>query len=367
MTDLATVFREQAEASPHMHFVYDPAAGRVLFVNQAYERVLHGTCAGVNEELPGLLDRLHPDDREYLAHCWRLWTRGRLSDEIEVRLLVPNEPDRWFCLTPFYRQQEAGSPALVAGLLRDISVSKQYLLNADAFNTRKNSILEILSHDLAGAFGLVQQITTYLSEEVQAPVDSQVAKMLQVLENTSSNSLKMIRDLVDMEFLSSANTDLKRVRVEMGAVLREALEQLQRGQAVLGHQFTYSLPGEPLYANLDVNKFMQVINNLVGNAFKFTPDGGRVAVEVEPGPSYVRVHIRDTGIGIPVALQPHLFERFTKSRRPGLRGEPTTGLGLALCKTIVEWHQGTLSAVSAEGQGSTFTIEIPRAPLPAPS
>lgn len=360
MSDLAALFQEQAKANVHVQFVYDVAAGRIVFINQAYEQMLQGTCAGINEELPGLLDRLHPDDREFLTHCWRLWTRGRLADELEVRLLVPNEPDRWFCLTPFYHQK-GSEPALVSGTLRDISVNKHYQQNADAFNMRKNSILEILSHDLAGAFGLVQQIATYLREEVQAPVNSQVPQMLQVLEATSSNSLRMIRDLVDMEFLSSANTDLKRERVEVGAVLREALDQLQRGQAVLGYQFTYSLPNEPVYANLDVNKFMQVINNLVSNAFKFTPDGGRVTVEVAPCPGCVQVQVRDTGIGIPAALQPLLFERFTKARRPGLRGEPTTGLGLMLCKTIVEWHQGTLSVASVEGQGSTFTVEIPQA------
>jgi two-component system sensor histidine kinase VicK len=277
-----------------------------------------------------------------------------------VRLLVPNEPEQWFCLTPFC-PRNGSAAGLVAGTLRDISASKQYKQNADAFNARKNAILEILSHDLAGAFGLVQQVGAYLSEEVQAPADSQVHKMLEVLENTSRSSLKMIRDLVAIEFLSGANTDLKRERVEVGAVLREPLDQLQRGQAVMGYRFKYSLPNEPLYANLDVNKFNQVLNNLVSNAFKFTPDGGRVEVEVAACPGCVRIRVRDTGIGIPAALQPMLFERFTKARRPGLRGEPTTGLGLALCQTIVQWHKGTLSVESAEGAGSTFTVEIPQA------
>jgi two-component system sensor histidine kinase VicK len=357
---LSTLFQEQAETSAHVHFVYDVAAGRVMFVNPAYERVLQGTCAGVNEELPALLDRLHPDDGPHLAQCWKLWMLGRLKDEVELRLLVPNEPDQWFCLTPF-SQRNGPEAGLLAGTLRDISASKHHQQNADTFNTRKNAILEILSHDLAGAFALVQQIAGYLREEVEAPADSHLHKMLGVLETTSASSLKMIRDLVDIEFLTSANTDLKRERVEVGAVLREALEQLQRGQSVLGYRFDYSLPSGPVYANLDVNKFTQVVNNLVSNAFKFTPDGGRVNVEVVPCEGCVQVHVSDTGIGIPAELQPVLFERFTRARRPGLRGEPTTGLGLVLCKTITEWHEGTLSFVSAEGEGSTFTVEIPQA------
>jgi two-component system sensor histidine kinase VicK len=360
VSEFARLFEEQAKASAQVQFVYDASTGRVVFVNQAYERVLHGTCAGVNEELPALLARLHPDDLAYLRQCWKLLLQGRLADEVEVRLLVPNEPDEWFCLTPFYQPRETG-PGLLVVTLRNISVRKHYQQNADTFNTRKNAILEILSHDLSGAFALVQQIGEYLREEVQAPAGSQLHKMLGVLESTSHGSLKMIRDLVTIEFLSSANTDLKRDRVEVGAVLREPLEQLQRGQAVLGYRFDYTLPEEPVYAHLDVNKFTQVITNLVSNAFKFTPDGGRVEVEVAACPGCVRVHVRDTGIGIPEALHPVLFERFTTARRPGLRGEPTTGLGLALCKTITEWHRGTLSFISQEGAGSTFTIEIPQA------
>ena len=185
--------------------------------------------------------------------------------------------------------------------------------------------------------------------------------MLSVLENTSRNSVTMIRELINLEFLTSANTDLKVNRVDVGAVLRVPLNQLQTGQRLLGHEFTYTLPAEPIYANVDVNKFTQVLINLVGNAFKFTPDSGKVTVHIEPGPDIVRIRVVDNGVGIPVAMQPYLFERFTKARRPGLRGEATTGLGLALCKTIVEWHHGHLSVISAEGRGSTFTVEIPRA------
>nr|WP_230688124.1 ATP-binding protein [Hymenobacter jeongseonensis] len=174
----------------------------------------------------------------------------------------------------------------------------------------------------------------------------------------------MIRDLINLEFLASANTDLKRDRIEVGAALRAPLEDLQREQDLLGHPFAYTLPAEPVYARLDVNKITQVLTNLVSNAIKFTPDGKRVAVRVEAAAGSVRIHVSDEGIGIPVALQPYLFERFTKARRAGLRGEQTTGLGLAICKTIVEWHQGTLRVYSTEGQGTTFTVEIPQAPGP---
>lgn len=360
MSDFPAFLMEQAEAGTHIQFVYDAPARRVVFVNAAYRTVLGGTPAQVNAELPALLARLHPDDRKYLAHYWKLWVRGLMPDEVEVRLLQEGAAAQWFCLTPGYQQTADGS-VLVGGTLRDISAQKAYQANADSFNTRKNAVLEILSHDLSGSFALIQQIADYLRQQVQSPVNSRVPELLRVLETTSSNSLKMIRGLVEIEFLASANTDLKRTRVEVGAVLRESLDQLQQGQELLGYRFTYSLPTEPVYANLDVNKFTQVLTNLISNAFKFTPDGGQVNVAVEPCPGCVHIHVQDSGVGIPADLLPRLFERFTPARRPGLRGEPTTGLGLMLCQTIVEWHQGTLSVDSTEGQGSTFTIELPLA------
>lgn len=359
MSDFSAFFTKQAKASPHVQFIFDLTTSQVVFVNAAYKRVLHGTQTGVNEELPVLLDRLHPDDRAYLASYWKMWVRGQMTDEFEVRLQTVDLPDQWFCLTPFYQMGTDGH-ALLGGALRDISAQKAYQANADRFNTRKNAVLEILSHDMSGAFVMVEQITEYLREEVPVSEDGRVKEMLRVLETTARQSVQMIRGFVDIEFLSSVNTPLKASRVEVGATLREPLDQLQQAQKLLGHHFTYSLPTEPVYADLDVNKFTQVLTNLLSNAIKFTPDEGKVAVQIESHPGYVRIHVVDTGVGIPLAMQPHLFEPFTSARRPGLRGEETTGLGLALCKTIVEWHQGTLSVASTEGQGTTFSIEIPQ-------
>jgi len=360
MADLAAFFVSQLEAGPHVYFVYDVTQGQVIFVNAAYGQVFDGTQDNVNAELPALLARLNPDDLKYLRHCWRLWKQGRMLEEVEIRLRSANNSDQWFNLSPFQQIAPDGS-VLVGGILRDISVTKHYQENAEGFNTRKNATLEILSHDMSGAFVLIQQITDYLREEVTTPAGSRVAEMLGVLHKTSEQSVKMIRDFINLEFLASTNTDLKRTRVDVGKVLREPLEELRRSRELLNQHFDYVLPEKPIYAFLDINKFTQVLTNLISNALKFTPDGRRVQVVVTPEQDIVRIQVIDEGIGIPSKLQPHLFEAFTKARRPGLRGEPTTGLGLALCKTIVEWHKGSLQVSSEERKGSTFTVEIPQA------
>ena len=87
---------------------------------------------------------------------------------------------------------------------------------------------------------------------------------------------------------------------------------------------------------------MQVINNLISNSIKFTPDGGEITVSLEEKENTVLITVADTGIGIPEKYHDTLFDKFTRARRPGIKGEPSVGLGMSIIKTIVEWHQGTI-------------------------
>jgi two-component system sensor histidine kinase VicK len=110
----------------------------------------------------------------------------------------------------------------------------------------------------------------------------------------------------------------------------------------------------------DEVKFMQVINNLISNAIKFTHDGGIITIRIEEKKNLILISIQDNGIGIPEHLQDGLFEKFTKARRPGIKGEPSVGLGMSISKTIVEWHKGRMWFESKEHKGTTFYIELPK-------
>ena len=360
MPNPADFFLSQAEASSQIYFIYNLNNQRVEYVNAAYERVLHGNSAQVNDELPALLAHLPPDDLPWLRRCWQLWVQGRLSDEVEVRLLRPGTPDQWLCLLPSW-QQDADGTIRLGGTLRDITTGKRAQQTTTKFSAKKNTVLEILAHDLAGAFVSLQQLTGYVREEMNTRVTPQVNEMLHMMQDTSQRGVQLIRDLVDQEFLESSTVALKRERVDLREIVQQCLAPFQRVSGRETQLLHLELPPEPVYADVDVSKLMQVVSNLIGNALKFTPDDGRISVRVESAPDGVLVAVADEGIGIPAALQPLLFERFTKARRPGLRGEPTTGLGLSLCQTIVTLHRGTLTVVSTEGQGSTFTVKLPSA------
>ncbi len=111
---------------------------------------------------------------------------------------------------------------------------------------------------------------------------------------------------------------------------------------------------------MDESKFVQIVNNLVSNALKFTRDQGVISLNVMDQGATVLFAFKDDGIGIPEKHHATLFEKFTDARRPGLNGEPTVGLGLSIVKTIVDWHQGRIWVNSKENDGTCFYVEIPK-------
>ena len=111
--------------------------------------------------------------------------------------------------------------------------------------------------------------------------------------------------------------------------------------------------------NLDESKFMQIINNLMTNALKFTKDDGIISLSVKEQHYSVLFTFSDNGIGIPKQFHTSIFEKFTEARRKGLKGEPTGGLGLSIVKLIVEWHKGKIWFESEEGRGVTFHFTVP--------
>ncbi|QJX46977.1 HAMP domain-containing histidine kinase [Hymenobacter taeanensis] len=361
MLDFATLFRPLAERGQQLYFVYHLEGKRIEYASASAQTVLGVAPENLLEALPAILARLHPDDRSYAQTRLGHLLQGRFVEDVELRLLDPENPDgpiQWVCVTAARVEQGPGRTYL-SGTVQDVTRNREYIENADRFNTKKNTTLEILSHDLAGPFIMIKQVAGFVSEKVEDLNDSTVNELLSVMQTTCQDSINMIRDFVDTEFLESVNVQMKPERTNLAHDLQQLIGQFQSSQEDLNKHFIYEGP-EQLYYSLDKNKFMQVINNLLSNSIKFTPDGGRISVVLQPSAEEVLIKVIDTGIGIPAAVQPVLFERFTPARRPGLRGEKTNGLGMSIIKAIVELHGGRIWVESTEQQGSTFFISLPR-------
>ncbi|MDJ1506109.1 HAMP domain-containing sensor histidine kinase [Xanthocytophaga agilis] len=247
-------------------------------------------------------------------------------------------------------------------MIEDITKLKYYLDVETKYSNKKNAILHILSHELAGPLGTIQSLSSLTISRLKEYNDEDLIRVVSLISQTSKHSLKLIRDFVEQEFLESSEVDVVKGRVDLVQKTRELIEQFQHTpqQKLLTFQFTSSDPS--IYVAIDEVKFILAITNLVSNSIKFTPEGGLIAVHIEDQPESdsVLVRVEDNGIGIPEKYHSSLFDKFTKARRPGLHNEPTTGLGMSIIKTIVEWHQGKIWFESQEGKGTTFFVQIPR-------
>ena len=351
-------FQYLIEEIPSVFFVYNVPLRSVTYVNAAYEQMLGGNPSQVNDELPGLLARLHPDDQDYAADCFERLVAGLLREDIQVRLVSDAEQVQWLCVRATRHQAPDGT-STISGFIDDITNEKANYQNAAKFNTRKNSTLEILSHDLAGPLRLMQTLTEQLRDQLQAYPDPQLHELIRIITTTCRESTDLIHDFVDNEFLESSNVELKRERVNMVERVGIMVDNYRRTEQRLNLAFTLETSAPAIYASIDENKFMQVLNNLVGNAIKFTPAGGHIQVGLKEEPGHILVTVADDGVGIPEELQEGLFDKFTKARRPGLRGEKSTGLGMSIIHTIVQLHGGRIWFDSTVNQGTTFFIELP--------
>ncbi|MBX0290246.1 PAS domain-containing protein [Hymenobacter sp. HSC-4F20] len=357
MPDYPKYFRSFLDRSKAVHFAYHVAQRRLVYVSPAYEQVLGGRLADANEELPGWLGRIHPPDLLHLRQCMRRALRGELVQDVRLRVEQADGQVQWLCLTACL-QQLADEEYYLSGSVMDVTRSTENRIHAEKFNTKKNATLEILSHDLAAPLVLLQQLTEHLRVEA-GEVSASVQQVLGLMERTCREGVSLIRDFVDNEFMESVNVELQRERTDLGGWLATIIEEYQLSERHTHLQFELLVPRQAVYVSLDVNKFQQVINNLISNAIKFTPDGGRIRVSLEPGEQQVLVQVADTGVGIPEKLQPLLFDKFTRARRPGLRGEKATGLGMSIIQTIVGLHEGTIQVASREGEGTCFSIMLP--------
>jgi CheY-like chemotaxis protein/two-component sensor histidine kinase len=181
-----------------------------------------------------------------------------------------------------------------------------------------------------------------------------------MMERQLSQLVRLVDDLLDMSRVSRGKVELRRERIELAAVLRNAIETCQPIIAERHHQFIAHIPAGKVMVDADMTRLSQVFWNLLNNAAKYTPNGGRVELDVLPLEGAVEVCVRDSGIGIPAEMRDRVFEIFTQVDRPIERAQGGLGIGLAIAKRLVEMHGGTIEVRSAgTGEGSEFKVRLP--------
>lgn len=319
--------------------------GRLIFSNPSSQRMLG--LAPIEKYVGSDLDGLPVDisvrdallrslrERRERAELIRLPDQGRIL-QLETRLFhAPGEP----------------SPGLVA-VMRDVTAEKE-------LERMREEFVSTLSHELRTPLTSIKAYAaTLLRQDVDFDQETQ-REFLAIIEGEADRLARLIRDLLDTSRAESGRLQLRTSDVDISSLLESVLEKMKT-QAGSHHLRLEPLNG-PIPVRADPDRIEQVITNLLDNALKYSPAGTTITLSVRIADREVVVGVSDQGIGIPEEHQPHVFEKFHRVQDERSRHVQGTGLGLYLCRKIVEAHGGRIWLESKPGQGSTFLFSLPLA------
>jgi signal transduction histidine kinase len=235
-------------------------------------------------------------------------------------------------------------------VLRDITYFKE-------LDRLKTEFVESVSHDLRSPLTLMRGYTTML-DMVGGLNDSQVSYVHKILASVEGMT-QLVNNLLDLGRLE-AGLALKLKLVLVREMVEKVMDGLQGMAAQRRLQLSLDIPDQTLpLLEADEDLLRQALQNLIDNAINFTPADGSVQVGVKAGKDSLSFEVSDTGIGIAHVDQPHIFEKFYRAARPGVKQDRGSGLGLAIVKSIAERHGGEIRVTSQLGKGSTFILTMP--------
>jgi two-component system phosphate regulon sensor histidine kinase PhoR len=320
--------------------------GRVTLMNQALARILEvdtQACQGRkaleivrNAELKGIFDTVLTEKRE-------------LTATLELTLSSPRSFE--IVAVPLYET----SPHLagVVAVLHDITRQKK-------LETIRKDFVANVSHELRTPLTSIRGFAETLLEGALED-EKNNRRFVEIIKNHAMHLSNLTMDLLTLATLESDTIALNYEPVDFESLLREAVESIKPLGSEKEQEVTLSIADELPVIEADREKLRQVLRNLLDNAIKFTPEGGRIYVEaaLSSNGRSIEVHVRDSGIGIPSSDLPRIFERFYRVDKARSRDQGGTGLGLAIVKHIVEAHKGKVDVKSSLGQGSDFGFSLP--------
>ncbi|SKB34932.1 sensor histidine kinase [Daejeonella lutea] len=336
----------------NISFVYHSGRNEFLHIDDSLGGLKPSERENITPELA--LSLVHPDDRIYVKEKFIEFLQGSLSGGVDVRVELNGEIHR-VRLIPFVIQEDGVD--LIAGTVSDITAEWKNHESVLRYANKKNSILNMLAHDLRGPLEIANTLVKRIDTKLE---DAAHLRDVRTISSILKESIQLIANLIDRELLETVEVELTMKRMDIVMKISEYIEECKRSGSIADRVFEMSSSTKSIYVDLDEAKFMQIMNNLLTNALKFTHPGGNISVGIEEKQESVVFSFSDNGIGIPDEFHHELFEKFTPARRKGLNGEPSTGLGLSIVKMIVGWHHGKVWFESREHEGTTIFIEIPK-------
>jgi signal transduction histidine kinase len=223
----------------------------------------------------------------------------------------------------------------------------------------KTDFVSSVSHELRTPLASILGYLDILLEGEAGPIQPDQREFVEIVDSNARRLLSLINDLLTLSGIESGNMVLRTETLDLREIVETHVRDQYPAAKAKGLDLALGLPPASTPAEVDVERFGQVISNVVANAIKFTPEGGRVSVALGRTRDGVAVSVSDTGIGIHPDDREKLFERFFRARNAADNAIPGTGLGLAICKAIVDAHGGSVTVEGELDKGTTVTVAIP--------
>ena len=371
-------FRTLVNAIPQLAWMTDRTGARYWFNDRWYDYT--GTSF---EEVRGWgwQKAHHPDHLQRVLESMRHSFDAGAPWEDTYPLRGKDGTYRWFLSRALPIRGEDGSITNWLGTNTDITEQKnaeaereralaleqQVRSEAERATRARDEVMAIVAHDLRNPMNTILTSATIIGDSLEQGAKKSVdisnpalladlKTCVEAIQSSVKTMDRLICDLLDVSRMEAGSFSIQRSHVDIGALLEENLKLCESQARAKKIKVSSEIPSGLPPVSGDRNRLDQVLSNLLGNAFKFTPEGGRVVVRARKIDASVEITVEDSGPGIPAADLPRIFDRYWRGDRASRDG---AGLGLAICKGIVDAHGGKIWVESAPGGGTTFWFTVP--------
>lgn len=304
---------------------------------------------------------VHPDDRAIVNGRWDAALNGEAYD-VEHRIFADGRV-KWVREKAYLEFDAAGAVASAFGIVQDITERKAAEAALRDADRRKDEFLATLAHELRNPLTPIRNAVHLLRLNSETPGrENRNPRLFEMVERQVSHLVRLVDDLLEVSRITRGKIELRKERLDLTALLRHVVDASQPAIQRGGHELRMDLPSEPLILDADPVRLSQIFTNLLDNAAKYTEAGGTITLTAARQGAAATISVRDNGVGIPAELLPRVFEIFTQVDRSLGRAQGGLGIGLALVRSLVEMHGGSVEADSAGlGRGSTFVVRLPLA------
>ena len=351
-------FRELADQTPAMIWMGDDTRSLTYF-NRSWLEFTGRTMA--QEQGDGWTAGVHPEDFATTLAAYATAFEQRVPFEAEFRLRRHDGDFRWVFNRGHPRFDAAGDFQGYIGAALDVTDRKSAEEALGHADRRRNDFLAMLAHELRNPLAPIRNAVQIMSR-IAGGQDRRVDHARDVIDRQSAQLTRLIDDLLEVSRIDSGKVTLRREKVVVQDLVRRAAESQQALVAERRQTLDLRLPDARVFVNGDATRLAQVFGNVLNNAVKYTPEGGRIEVSMALHDDTVEVNVADNGQGIDAGLLPHVFDLFRQGADVERRAGAGLGLGLSIVRSLVELHGGTVTAYSeGAGRGSRFCIVLPLA------